>query len=41
MSEPPADMILRCGQQIAIDCACAFDGKLGCLCLETLEEIYA
>lgn len=40
MGEPPADTILRCGQQIAIDCACVFDGKLGCLCLDMLEEIY-
>ena len=40
MGESPADTILRCGQQIAIDCACVFNGKLGCLCLDTLEEIY-
>ena len=23
-----------------IDCGCAFSGRLGCLCLDTLEEIY-
>ena len=40
LGEPASDDILRCGQQIAIDCACAFGGKLGCLCLDTLEEIY-
>lgn len=40
MGQPVADSILHCGQQIAIDCACAFGGKLGCLCLDTLEEIY-
>ncbi len=40
LGEPPSDDILRRGRQIAIDCACAYDGKLGCLCLDTLEEIY-
>lgn len=24
----------------AIDCGCVFSGRLGCLCLDTLEEIY-
>lgn len=38
--EPPADTILRRGNQIAIDCGCGCGGKLGCLCLETLEAFY-
>ena len=32
--------ILRGEHVIAIDCGAAFDGKLGCLCLETGEEFY-
>ena len=40
LGEPPSDDILRCGRQIAIDCGCGFDGKLGCLCLDTLEAFY-
>lgn len=40
LGEPPSDSILRRGNQIAIDCGCGFGGKLGCLCLDTLEEIY-
>lgn len=28
-----------CGH-IAIDCAAAWGGRLGCLCLDTMEEIY-
>ena len=28
------------GHVIAIDCACGFGGKLGCLCLETMERFY-
>ena len=40
LGEPPADTILRRGNQIAIDCGCGWGGQLGCLCLETLEEIY-
>ena len=38
--EHPADEILRWGNQICIDCGCCFGGKLGCLCLETMEEFY-
>ena len=38
--EPLSDRILRWGNQIAIDCGCCFGGKLGCLCLETMEEFY-
>lgn len=41
MKKPLSDDILRCGRQIAIDCGCGFDvGKLGCLCLDTMEEFY-
>lgn len=28
------------GMLIAIDCACGFDGRLGCICLDTLEIFY-
>lgn len=38
--ELPADSILQQGTQIAIDCGCGFGGKLGCLCLDSLEEFY-
>lgn len=40
MGEPPKDTILRGRTQIAIDCGCGFGGRLGCLCLDTMEEIY-
>lgn len=40
MGQPLSDDILRCGRQIAIDCGCGFDGKLGCLCLDTSETFY-
>lgn len=33
--------IYRKGNLVDIDCGCVFgDGKLGCLCLDTMEEIY-
>ena len=32
--------IYRKNNHIAVDCGAAFTGTLGCLCLETLEEIY-
>lgn len=32
--------IFRQGMLIDIDCGCASGGPLGCLCLDTLEEIY-
>ena len=32
--------IFRRGRLIAIDCGCVSGGPLGCLCLDTLEEIY-
>lgn len=38
--EPAQDIILRWGKQIAIDCGCGFGGRLGCLCLDTLEATY-
>lgn len=38
--EPPEDKIIRRGKKIAIDCGAAFGGRLGCLCLDTLEEFY-
>ena len=40
MGEPISDEILRRGNQSAIDCGCGYDGRLGCLCLDTLEERY-
>lgn len=40
LGEAPSDDILLCGRQIAIDCGCAFGGRLGCLCLDTLEIFY-
>lgn len=38
--EKPQDRIFRRGMQIAIDCGCGHGGRLGCLCLDTLEEFY-
>lgn len=41
MGEPSSDTIFRRGNQIAIDCGCVFrGGRLGCLCLDTMEEFY-
>lgn len=37
----PEDRVIRRGNQIAVDCGCGFGGRLGCLCLETMEEFYA
>ena len=40
VSKAPAK-IYRNGNLIDIDCGCVFPcGRLGCLCLDTLEEIY-
>ena len=40
VAEAPAK-IYRNGNLIDIDCGCVFPGgRLGCLCLDTLEEIY-
>lgn len=38
--EAPADDIIRRGTQIAIDCGCGYGGRLGCLCLDSLEAFY-
>lgn len=38
--QTPEDGIFRYGNQIAIDCGCACGGRLGGLCLETMEEFY-
>lgn len=39
--EPPRDDIFYGkGGFIDIDCGCAFGGRLGCLCLDTMEAIY-
>lgn len=32
--------ILKMNNHIAIDCGCGFHGKLGVLCLDTMEEMY-
>lgn len=32
--------IYQTSDAVNIDCACAFDGKLGCLCLDTGREFY-
>ena len=32
--------ILKKNNHIAIDCGCGFHGKLGVLCLDTMEELY-
>ncbi|MBD5154964.1 MAG: hypothetical protein HDT15_07840 [Oscillibacter sp.] len=33
--------IYRKGNLVDIDCGCVFpEGRLGCLCLDTMEEIY-
>ncbi len=39
--QPPKDEIFHGeGFFIDVDCGCGFDGRLGCLCLETMEETY-
>ena len=38
-SSAPAK-IYRSGKSLDFDCGCVFSGRLGCLCLDTLEEIY-
>lgn len=40
LGEVPSDGILFRGNQIAVDCGCGFGGSLGCLCLDTIAEIY-
>lgn len=34
------DVIFKKNDHIAIDCGSSFGGKLGCICLDTLEEFY-
>lgn len=34
------DTIYMKNNHIAIDCGCGYDGKLGCICLDTFEEFY-
>ncbi len=34
------DDIFIKNNHIAIDCGCGYDGRLGCICLETFEEYY-
>ncbi len=41
VGEPPKDEIFRGAGFIDIDCGCGFDGRLACLCLDTMEEFYA
>jgi len=38
--ETPRDDIFYGKGFIDLDCGCVFDGRLGCLCLDTMEEIY-
>lgn len=38
--EKYSDQIFQKNRHIAIDCGCSYGGKLGCLCLDTLEEFY-
>ena len=38
--QPEDARIYRMGKLIGIDCGCSSGGPLGCLCLDTLEEIY-
>ena len=40
LREENCHRIFKKGKLIGIDCGCAYDGYLGCLCLETMEEIY-
>lgn len=34
------DVIFVKNRHIAIDCGCEFGGKLGCVCLDTMEQFY-
>ena len=39
--EEQPDRIFRRGTMIGLDCGCAYPGgRLGCLCLDTMEEFY-
>lgn len=37
---PTMGEILEKNRHIAIDCGAGFGGKLGCICLETMEKYY-
>ncbi len=39
-SDEYQDLIFKKNNHIAIDCGSSFGGKLGCICLDTLEEYY-
>ena len=39
-ARPEDARIYRRDRLISIDCGCAFGGTLGCICLDTLEELY-
>ncbi len=38
--KPPKDEMFHGTGFIDIDCGCSFHGRLGCLCLDTMEEFY-
>lgn len=38
---PRPNKIFRKNNHIAIDCAAGYDGCVGCICLDTLEEFYS
>ncbi len=40
VGEPPKDEIFRGTGFIDIDCGCGFNGRLSCLCLDTMGEFY-
>lgn len=40
ISNGKSEKILKMNNHIAMDCGCGFTGKLGVLCLDTMEEMY-
>ncbi len=40
ITQGKSEKILKMNNHIAIDCGCGFNGKLGVLCLDTMEEMY-
>lgn len=40
LPEERKDCIFYKNKHIVIDCGCSFGGRLGCLCLDTMEEFY-
>lgn len=40
ISNGKSEKILKMNNHIAIDCGCGFNGKLGVLCLDTMDELY-